>query len=290
MKKLLSLVSSGALVALLFVGAGVQAQVSGSADTSVDSQGTSPLQDPDSERIDTSPYPETVDIYGDADAGSDPATGTDSSGGSAEAGTSGTVTSFTLTQEDAASASLDSASASLTASGVVSSEDLSAFATSHMKRDARIENIEVSANEVSLEYRKEARFLGFVPAKLSATANVKSNGDVEVDYPWYRFLFAVEGADEAEAQLETRVAELMTGSSGAFSAAVQAAIIESIHVAFSGDASATADAGVTADMVGRPEDMTVSGEATGEAAADVPAGDASADASGSASGSADSGE
>jgi len=243
MTKLLSIITSGALAVLLLAGTTAQAQVS------VDvGAGT---------RAETSANePSKGETWAPSDASLDVRTEADLKGEGQASAETGAASSFSLTKEDAVGASLDAESAGLAASAVVSGDDLSVFATSQMKRDSNIENIDVSGKEVRMEYRKDARFLGFIPASIKATAEVESNGDVEIDYPWYRFLFSVEGTSEAEAALEARVAELMATAGGSFNAALEAAILEAMHMALAG--SATADAGgLTADMAGRAEDMTV---------------------------------
>ncbi|MEA2701312.1 MAG: hypothetical protein QOE22_21 [Candidatus Parcubacteria bacterium] len=193
-----------------------------------------------------------VDVGGGVDSsvgGSDAEMGAtsesdDAAVSSDESETSDPGTPFSLTRDQAASASIDSAGAELGSDSVSTSDDLSLFATSRMKRDAHIESINASGARVTLEYRKQSRFLGFIPGSIRATAEVTSDGEVSVRYPWYRFLFTVDGAGDVEAALEARAHDIMANANGGFSARAEAELIEAMHVALAG--SASADGGTTA--------------------------------------------
>ena len=287
MNRFISIISSVTLAAFLAVSGTAYAQMDVSVDSRAD---TSPIVDPNDTIIDAETDSET-----NAGAGSDSPNTAVSTGADGSTDTSGNLGSgsFSLSQKDASSASLDSASSELGASSVVTVDDLSAFATSMLKRDANIENVEVSSDRVELTYEQAARFLGFIPGHLDVTARVTSAGDVEIDYPWYRFLFAVDGASgDAEAQLEARVKGIMEGASG-FTASIEASILEVLRTALANGASAgaTASQGVTADMAGNPDDVTATGSAdlSGDGSVEDGATDISGNASGEASGSAGTG-
>ncbi|HEY0010835.1 MAG TPA: hypothetical protein VGB97_02890 [Candidatus Paceibacterota bacterium] len=259
------------LLGVLAVGSITHAQIGGEA--SVDLQ-VSPTDK-------SEPNPEAeADAAGstDDDTGRDPSVVLE---GPAISNESLGGASVSLSQEDAASASVDAAGAELGATSVATADDLSIFLTSALKRDANIENVSVSSDHVELTYNQDARFLAVIPASIDATAEVSADGEVNIDYPWYRFLFAVDGNADAEAELETRVRELLTGVSaeGGFSAALEAQLVAAIHAAFAGSAAASAGTVTTADMSGGPDAST---DASAAGAADLSTED---DVSGSASGS-----
>lgn len=190
-----------------------------------------------------------VDVTIDAetsvsDADMDAVVGTDASDMNQDAADDSEVASDTdstlsLTKEDALSASIDAESAELSADAVVTSEDLSRFATSRMKRDTNIERIDASNDLVLVEYRKKAHFLGFIPASLRTTAEVMSDGTVEVDYPWYRFLFSID-EDQDGAELQARVDEIMASAnlSTGMNAHTSAQLIAALHTALQGSLTA----------------------------------------------------
>jgi hypothetical protein len=180
----------------------------------------------------------TDDISNDTDASVDTNVSADAGADDivVDTGTNGT---FSLTQKEAASASVDAESAEMSADAVVGNDDLSRYATSMMKRDPNIVSIDASSDRVVLAYRSSARFLGFIPSNLTARVIVDQDGMVDVSYPWYRFLFSVSNAvneDDLEASLSGVLAA--QGSAG-FDAMARARIIERIHAAFSGTVVAT---------------------------------------------------
>lgn len=242
MHKLISLVLAG----VLFAGGVASAQASDGASGSL--LALSPYmplapgsEDPEEATTTRNTEDDRADaeVDGSADASVSNESDTSSDDDRSDAGVS-----FSLTQKEAASISIDAESAELGSASVSSGEDLSLYATSKMKRDANIESVDVSGDRVSVEYRRKARFLGFIPASIRANAEITSDGEVDIDYPWYRFLFAVDGTADAEAQLKASVQELMAGSgAGAgFTARLEAEIIDAIHAAFSGSLAASADA------------------------------------------------
>lgn len=275
MQKIIAALSSGLLITLLAIGNTASAQVGVGVGSNANAQvGTSPLMD-DTDLV--------VDVEADVSADKGPDMGGAGASAGAAGGASASVEPFTLSQREAAAASLDAESATLGAASVRTSEDLSVFATSKLKRDANIESIEVARDEVSLSYRQPARFLGFIPTDIRATARVTNEGRVDVDYPWYRLFFAVDGASEAEAALETRVQELTANANGSFTVALEAAILEAMHRVLSAGATGTATAGVTADMAGRASDVTATGSASVDLSEEGALDGAGANASGEAS-------
>lgn len=60
--------------------------------------------------------------------------------------------------------------------------------TEQLLADDRIEAIEATETDATVEYRATMRVLGFIPLERTVTARAQANGTVEIDYPWYRFL------------------------------------------------------------------------------------------------------
>lgn len=156
---------------------------------------------------------------------------------------------FSLTQKDAAGASMDESNANIAATSVMSRDDLSAFATASLKRDANMVSIESSQDEVSVEYREPARFLGFIPMTITSEATVESDGTVEVDRPWYRFLIALDrDASDTEAAIHASVDPMISADanvSAGFSDQMIARIVDAIRLAFSSSATANANTSVS---------------------------------------------
>lgn len=144
--------------------------------------------------------------------------GTSSSGssGSADGGVSISVTPIDaevimMTRADlSAGTSIQTRSAA----EVSSNADLSGYIAAEMQNDENLAKVETSSNTVSVTYQEPARFLGFIPLSLKATATVDAQGDVSISYPWYSFLYAKADAD-LEAQLESRLSSVFAGSASA---------------------------------------------------------------------------
>lgn len=179
-----------------------------------------------------------IDVYGETSVDDIGVTTNTDIDASVDMGEDAADSSFSLSKKEAASMSIDAESAELSADAVVTGGDLSRFATSRMKRDQGIEHIEASKEGVSVEYRQEARFLGFIPGSIRATAEVSSNGEVDIDYPWYRFLFSVDSTDESA--LRASVSEITSGAdlSAGLSAHLEAQLIDVLHTALQGPVSA----------------------------------------------------
>ena len=178
---------------------------------------------------------------------------------------SGTDLSLDLMSDDVASASLDEQSAMMSASSVVSPQDLNRYATATMKRDANISSINASGKQVSLVYRVPARFLGVIPTSLSARTVVGSDGSVAIHYPWYRFLFSVPNAVHADSLKADLQGTLLASVNGRFDPLSLAQIIDQIHAAFA-DAYSTgsASAGSTSTSgTGTVDDSMASTSTTG---------------------------
>jgi hypothetical protein len=54
--------------------------------------------------------------------------------------------------------------------------------------DERVESLEASETGASARYRARLRLFGIIPIERTVEARTSGEGEVEVDYPWYRFL------------------------------------------------------------------------------------------------------
>lgn len=79
---------------------------------------------------------------------------------------------------------------------------LEAYAGASMKDDNRLTSVSLDAGNLTVTYKTDAKFLGFIPASVTVTATVDADGAVTVKYPWYAFLMSTyENRTELEARL-----------------------------------------------------------------------------------------
>ena len=105
---------------------------------------------------------------------------------------------FSLTSKSAA----ETEYAVRDASEVQSMASLEAYAGASIRDDERLESVTLNEDTMTLRYRTDAAFLGFIPASMNVTASVTADGAVTVKYPWYSFLM---NARESRADLEARL-------------------------------------------------------------------------------------
>jgi hypothetical protein len=74
----------------------------------------------------------------------------------------------------------------------------------------KIEKIEATQTEVRLNYRAEMRLFGLIPVEREVEGRAQTNGTVEIDYPWYRFLSTTPDTPDIENQLQTSIEIMMT--------------------------------------------------------------------------------
>lgn len=126
------------------------------------------------------------------------------------------------------------------AAAVSSDAELSAYASSAMRADERIEAVAFADDSVEVRYGVPGRLLGFIPVTMNARVTVASDGEVAVSYPWYRFLVATDTDADIESELSSRIE-----ATGSFTASQKAALVDEIRAALpSVTASASADAAV----------------------------------------------
>ncbi|MEK7583279.1 MAG: hypothetical protein AAB483_02665 [Patescibacteria group bacterium] len=120
---------------------------------------------------------------------------------------------------------------------VTNNQDLDAYASLVIQEQAAITDIEIKSNEIRIEYRQPAKFLGLFSSTLNGTVVVMSGGNVEIDLPWYGFLFrknagAVRKAIETQLQagatngtLQVDIIGTGTGSNATMAAGNSAQVI-----------------------------------------------------------------
>ncbi len=155
-----------------------------------------------------------------------------------------TATSSDSTDTDSDTGLTGSVSAVIDPLTVRTDADLETYAEATVSSDERVQDVNVSDDEVSIEYDERAHLFGIFPILVTATATVDAQGNVSVRYPWYRFLMSTEHeALEASATAEVR-ATLSEGAS--MDAQAKARALAALHRAmkaqFEADVSASADA------------------------------------------------
>lgn len=145
---------------------------------------------------------------------------------------------------------------------VRSAAGLESYAAASVRADERLDSVAIADSQMRMTYRKEARFLGFVPGSVRTDVSVDADGQVTVDYPWYAFLFAkgesedelaariqadvmaFSGAsDDAGAMTATTTASASTGiQTGSDDVRYWAQVIDSVHAALSAEANVSAQA------------------------------------------------
>ena len=87
---------------------------------------------------------------------------------------------------------------------------LAAFAHASLRSEERLRAVELSSSTVNVQYDAPSKLFGFIPMNVPANVEVSGNGNVNVSYPWYSFLFATN-----KAQLQNKIAEAVASSTAA---------------------------------------------------------------------------
>ena len=161
------------------------------------------------------------------------ATTSDSSDSNATLTTSGAVSVIVITRADV---QIDAdAAADVSPASVRSDADLSSYVAAQVAGDENVSKIETSAENVSVTYKQRAWLFGLVPVTLDVSAIVRTDGSVDVRYPWYAFLM-VTNESELEATIEDRIATSAFLASNAeaqaeagFTSQVQARLISEVR-------------------------------------------------------------
>lgn len=129
-------------------------------------------------------------------------------------------------------------------------DDMSAefklFAEDVEEENESVEAVEVNGDgSVEVAYRHEARFLGFIPMKVTSHTKVKSDADgnvsVTVTLPWWSFL--VGGVSKVEKEIET---SLKANAGAQVSNETRAQIVKAIVASLNAEAVASAQAEASA--------------------------------------------
>ena len=87
-----------------------------------------------------------------------------------------------------------------------SGQDLENFATGVLLRDENIEELQIADEGLAMGYRMPGKFLGVFGASFRIRAEIKSDGEIKVRFPWYGFLYKKRvGADEIKTNMETHL-------------------------------------------------------------------------------------
>ena len=136
---------------------------------------------------------------------------------------------------------------------VRSNADLSAYIATQMKKDNKIQEVQASSGAVTVTYKGPAKFLGFIPASIKATAIADATGNVTISRPWYGFLFSSTDRAELKAAIESQVSAHVDISANAraqaeLAADMQAQLVADIHAAMQQHFSASTDVDASADV------------------------------------------
>lgn len=120
-----------------------------------------------------------------------------------------------------------------------SSGDVSKY-VAVIEKDASVQMATSSTDEISLSYLEPAKLFGFIPMQVPMTATAKSSGDLMVDYPWYGFAVTGKKSD-VETKLDENLSATLDKQAGAaFSASIQAYILQAMQAAFTSILGASA--------------------------------------------------
>ena len=115
--------------------------------------------------------------------------------------------------------------------------DLTGYAAAQIENDEHVDRIHFSDSDVSVVYRMPAEFLGFLSSSVKVTASVDAEGNVDVVYPWYVFLFSAAEEAELEAAIDERL-DVGLAAAGSLTGIVSAGA----------EANASAEASATMEM------------------------------------------
>lgn len=87
---------------------------------------------------------------------------------------------------------------------VLVNSDLRAYATTALRSDENLEEINFTDYEVSVHYKERGKFLALVPITFTAKATATADGRVELDYPWYAFL-TLDNQEKIKTELKVAV-------------------------------------------------------------------------------------
>lgn len=132
------------------------------------------------------------------------------------------------------------------------SAEFKSFSDDVEAKNESVEAVEVNGDgSVEVAYHHKARFLGFIPMKVTSHTKVKSDADgnvsVTVKLPWWSFL--VGGVSKVENDIETSLkanAEIKAGAGAQVSNETRAQIVNAIVASLNAEAFASAEAEASA--------------------------------------------
>jgi hypothetical protein len=119
---------------------------------------------------------------------------------------SDTIIDFSLTKGDVSN---DTEYTVTDAGSVRSAASLESYAASSVREDDRLESVAMTNDQITMQYRKDARALWVFPTSMQVEVTVAQDGAVSVRYPWYSFLLTdTESRTALEARLAAEVARV----------------------------------------------------------------------------------
>lgn len=96
---------------------------------------------------------------------------------------------------------------------LTSGQDLENFARGVLLNDKNMKSATISEEEVEVEYKQPAKFLGMFPATINSNILVSGDTKVKVKFPWYKIFFYIP-EEISEASIETDVQASLEGQVG----------------------------------------------------------------------------
>lgn len=129
--------------------------------------------------------------------------------------------------------------------------DLTGYAAAQIENDENLERVRVDGSDVTVTYRAPAKFLGFLSSSVRVSATVDAEGEVDVRYPWYAFLFASESEAALEAAIAERLDAALSAGGTLTGSVVNAQADAAAEASASAQASAAAATATTAQAKAR---------------------------------------
>ncbi len=130
---------------------------------------------------------------------------------------------------------LDIANKSIDFSKITTVEDVNKYVADVTNIDQNISSTSLSSDGVNVNYNVPASLFGFIPTSLSADVSVSADKNVDVNFPWYSFLFSTPASEsDIASNISSSVDALSTSSMDTLSNKMQVSILNSVLSAFGG--------------------------------------------------------
>jgi hypothetical protein len=83
-------------------------------------------------------------------------------------------------------------------SAIKTHQDLARYAASSMRTDPRIQDLALSSNSIALTYLVPGKIVGTFSVLVPLRAEVKSDGSIKINYPWYGVFLSLKANDLTE--------------------------------------------------------------------------------------------